>query len=158
MTGVGVRDRAGCGQSVESGERSEEDADRFKPEVVSLREDRAKDCGMAHTRGGAPCKKQPWGPHSRKNRAAPVEAWSASINLPWRAPCKNTAQALIAESIPLRLQMLRAYRLGSTSWEHVTISTWMTLNQNPVGSYLHLIKRRMATDLSDRRNSMLATL
>ena len=53
---------------------------------------------MAHTRGGAPRKKQPWGPHSRKKRAAPVEAWSASINLLWEAPRKNTAQALIADS------------------------------------------------------------
>ena len=39
-----------------------------------------------------------------------MEAWSASINLPWGALCKNTAQALIAESIPLRLHIA-----GSTS-------------------------------------------
>ena len=57
---------------------------------------------------GAPHKKQPWGPHSRKKRAAPVEAWSISTNLPWRAPRKNTAQAIITDSILLGL-----YRLGA---------------------------------------------
>ena len=44
--------------------------------------DGTEDRVMAHTRGGPPRKKQPWGSHSRKKRAAPVEAWSVSTNLP----------------------------------------------------------------------------
>ena len=73
-----------------------------------LKEDEAEDWGVAHTHGGSPRKKQPWGPHSCKKRAAPVEAWSVSTNLPWRAPRKNTAQAIIADSILLGLHMLGA--------------------------------------------------
>ena len=76
-----------CGQAAvrcsESGVRRPRMDSDWRLKV--LEEDKTKDWGVAHTRGGSPHKKQLWGPHSRKNWAAPVEAWSASINLPWEA-------------------------------------------------------------------------
>ena len=51
------------------------------------------------------------GHHVKNNCGVPTHVkrgqhqWSVSTNLPWMAPCKNTTQALIAESIPLRLHV-----------------------------------------------------
>ena len=93
--------------------------------------------------------KQPWGSHSHKKRAAPVDAWSVSTNIPWRAPRKNIAQAIIADSILLGL-----HRLGANNRFNMEDT-----EPGPMGGpYLHSRNRIMTMDLSVGRNLMLATL
>ena len=70
------------GHGQEPGEQSEENVNGFEPQVGSLGKDGTEDWGVTHTRGGSPRKKQPWGSHSHKKRAAPVDAWSVSTKHP----------------------------------------------------------------------------
>ena len=109
VTGVGLEPGwLWTGHGQEPGECSEETVYGFEPGAGGLGEDGIKDWGVAHTRGGSPRKKQPWGSHSHKKWAAPVDAWSVSTNIPWKAPRKNTAKSLIVESTLPRLHMLGA--------------------------------------------------
>ena len=106
---------------------------------------------MAHTRGGAARQ------HVKNNYGVPTHIKTGQHQ--WRpGQLQSTSHGRHHVKIQHRLSLLRAYRLGSTCWEHVTVSTSRTLNQNPVGSYLHLIKGIMATDLLVGWNLMLETL